>query len=67
MGNIFKMVANAIMRRFVGWGVKSGMDYFNGGGKSQSSYTQDGQQPVPEDAAARRARHAANKARRSGR
>lgn len=67
MGNIFKTVINAIIRRFVGYGVKSGIDYFNGDGKSRSSYPQNGQQPLPEDAAARRARHAANKARREGR
>ena len=66
MGNIFKMIVNAIMRRFVGWGVKSGMDYF-GGGKSRTSYPRNGQPPQAEDPATRRARHAANKARRSGR
>ncbi len=66
MGNIFKMIVNAVIRRFVGLGVKSGMDHF-GGGKSQPSYPQDGQQPRAEDPVARRARHAANKARRSGR
>ena len=64
MGNIFKTVINAIVRRLVGWGMKTGIDRFNGGGNARS---QDGQQPLPQDPAARRARHAANKARGAGR
>ena len=68
MDRILQMIINSVLRQFVNRGVKAGIDHFAGGGKPKSAMTTDElQQSQDAKSIARRARQAANLARRMGR
>ena len=67
MERILQMIINAVIRQLVNRGVKSGIDYASRGGKPASELTQEERaQSVDAKALAKRARQAANLARRLG-
>ena len=68
MDRIIQMVINAVLRQLVNRGVKSGIDYAARGGKPASAMTpQERAQSQDAKALAKRARQAANLAKRLGR
>ena len=68
MDRIIQMIINAVLRQLVNRGVKSGIDYATRSGKSASDLTpQERAQSQDAKALAKRARQAANLARRLGR
>ena len=68
MDRIISMIINAVIRQFVSRGVKAGIDHVAGKGKPASLMTPE-EKSQSQDAkqAAKRARQAANLARRLGR
>ena len=68
MDRIFQMIINAVLRQLVNRGVKSGIDYAARGGKPADQMPPDERaQSRDASALAKRARRAANLARRLGR
>ena len=68
MDRIIQMIFNAVLRQLVNRGVKTGIDYAARGGKPASQMTpQDRAQTQDAKALAKRARQAANLARKLGR
>ena len=68
MDRIIQMIINAVLRQLVNRGVKSGIDYASRGGKPVSQMTPDERaQTLDAKALAKRARQAANLARKLGR
>lgn len=68
MDRIIQMIINAVLRQLVNRGVKSGIDYATRSGKPASDLTpEDRAQSQDAKALAKRARQAANLARRLGR
>ena len=68
MDRIIQMIINAVLRQLVNRGVKSGIDYAARGGKPVSQMTpEDRAQTQDAKALAKRARQAANLARKLGR
>ena len=68
MDRIIQMIINAVLRQLVNRGVKSGIDYATRGGKPVSQMTpEDRAQTQDAKALAKRARQAANLARKLGR
>ena len=68
MDRIIQMIINAVLRQLVNRGVKSGIDYAARGGKPASQMTPDERAPTQDaKALAKRARQAANLARKLGR
>ena len=68
MDRIIQMIINAVLRQLVNRGVKSGIDYATRGGKPVSQMTPDERaQTLDAKALAKRARQAANLARKLGR
>ncbi len=68
MDRMIQMIINAVIRQVVNRGVKTGIDYAAGKAKPKSQMT-SGESAQAQDAAAvaKRARQAANLARRMGR
>jgi hypothetical protein len=68
MDRIIQMILNAVLRQFINRGIKSGIDYATRGGKPASDLS-PGERAQSQDARAlaKRARQAANLARRMGR
>ena len=68
MDRIFQMIVNAVLRQLVNRGVKTGIDYAARGGKPANQMTpQDRARSQDAKALAKRARKAANLARKLGR
>ena len=68
MDRIIQMIINAVLRQLVNRGVKTGIDYAARGGKPASQMTPaDRAQSQDAKALAKRARQAANLARKLGR
>lgn len=68
MDRIIQMIINAVLRQVVNRGVRSGIDYATRGSKPTSAMTpQERAQSQDAKSLARRARQAANLARRLGR
>ncbi len=68
MGRIIQMIINAVLRQLVSRGIKSGIDYASRRGKPASDQTPEEIAPSQDaKALAKRARQAANLARKLGR
>lgn len=68
MDRIIQMIINAVMRQMINRGVKTGIDYATRGDKPASAMTpQERQQNQSAKEMAKRARQAANLAKRLGR
>ena len=68
MDRIIQMIINAVMRQVINRGVKTGIDYASRGGKPASAMTpEERRQSQSAKELAKRARQAANLAKRLGR
>jgi hypothetical protein len=68
MDRVIQMIINAVLRQLVNRGVRSGIDYATRGGKPASALSpEERAQSQDANALARRARQAANLAKRLGR
>ncbi len=68
MDRIIQMIINAVLRQVINRGVKTGIDYASRGGKPASAMTpEELQQSQGAKELAKRARQAANMAKRLGR
>ncbi len=68
MDRIIQMVINAVLRQVINRGIKTGIDYASRGGKPVSDMTpEERQQSQGAKELAKRARQAANMAKRLGR
>lgn len=68
MDRIFQMILNTVLRQLVNRGIKTGIDYAARGGKPAAQLTPDERaRSLDAKALAKRARQAANLAKRLGR